>query len=168
MTTSKANTNTIDRDQETDRIREQAVLDATELAARVSAGHRLTAAEALAVVGTPDEATLALIAAAGTLRRKHFGNTVKVNYLVNLKSGLCPEDCTYCSQRLGSKAEILKYTWLKSEEAVRQAGLGVAGEHRASAWSPQARAPQTGTWTGWPQWSSSSRTSTHRLKFAPA
>jgi biotin synthase len=127
MTTSKANTNTIDRDQETDRIGGQGVLDATELAARVSAGHRLTAAEALAVLGTLDEATFALIAAAGTLRRKHFGNTVKVNYLVNLKSGLCPEDCTYCSQRLGSKAEILKYTWLKPEEAVRQAGLGVAG-----------------------------------------
>ncbi|MFL4475406.1 biotin synthase BioB [Paeniglutamicibacter sp. MACA_103] len=98
-----------------------------ELAARVSAGHRITAAEAMSILDTPDEMTLELVAAAGTLRRKHFGNTVKVNYLVNLKSGLCPEDCTYCSQRLGSKAEILKYTWLKPDEAVHQAGLGIAG-----------------------------------------
>jgi biotin synthase len=97
------------------------------LAARVAAGHRLTAAEALAILDTPDAQTLELVAAAGTLRRAHFANTVKVNYLVNLKSGLCPEDCTYCSQRLGSKAEILKYTWLKPDEAVRQAGLGIAG-----------------------------------------
>jgi biotin synthase len=97
------------------------------LAARVAAGHRLTAAEALAILDTPDAQTLELVAAAGTLRRAHFANTVKVNYLVNLKSGLCPEDCTYCSQRLGSKAEILKYTWLKPDEAVHQAGLGIAG-----------------------------------------
>jgi biotin synthase len=103
------------------------ILDAAGLAARIDAGHRLTADEALAVLQTPDQDTLGLVAAAGTLRRRHFGNTVKVNYLVNLKSGLCPEDCTYCSQRLGSKAEILKYTWLKPEEAVHQAGLGIAG-----------------------------------------
>lgn len=104
-----------------------AALDADQLAARIAAGHRLTEAEALAVLATPDFATLPLVGAAGTLRRKHFGNTVKVNYLVNLKSGLCPEDCTYCSQRLGSKAEILKYTWLKPDEAVAQAGYGIAG-----------------------------------------
>lgn len=104
-----------------------AALDADQLATRIAAGHRLTEAEALAVLATPDFATLPLVGAAGTLRRKHFGNTVKVNYLVNLKSGLCPEDCTYCSQRLGSKAEILKYTWLKPDEAVAQAGYGIAG-----------------------------------------
>ena len=40
---------------------------------------------------------------------------------------MCPENCTYCSQRLGTEAEILRYTWLKPEEAVRQAGLGIAG-----------------------------------------
>ena len=49
------------------------------------------------------------------------GNTVKVNYLVNLKSGLCPEDCFYCSQRLNSTAGILRYTWLNTEEAVTAA-----------------------------------------------
>jgi biotin synthase len=52
---------------------------------------------------------------------------VKLNYLVNLKSGLCPEDCSYCSQRLGSKAEILKYTWLKPDEAASAAAAGLKG-----------------------------------------
>lgn len=46
---------------------------------------------------------------------------------MNLKSGLCPEDCSYCSQRLGSKAGILKYTWLKPDEATQAAAAGVAG-----------------------------------------
>ena len=102
-------------------------VDPFALASRISSGHRLTVAEAHLIISTSDEQTLTLVSAAGRLRRKHFANTVKVNYLVNLKSGLCPEDCTYCSQRLGSKAEILKYSWLKPEEAVRQAGLGIAG-----------------------------------------
>ncbi|MDN5861206.1 MAG: biotin synthase BioB [Pseudonocardia sp.] len=87
----------------------------------------LDRSEARTVLQAPDDEVLGLIAAAARLRRAHFGNAVKVNYLVNLKSGLCPEDCSYCSQRLGSKAQVLKYTWLSEEETVRQAGAGIAG-----------------------------------------
>jgi biotin synthase len=83
--------------------------------------------EALAVLATSDDELLDVVAAAGKVRRQWFGRRVKLNYLVNLKSGLCPEDCSYCSQRLGSKADILKYTWLKPEEAAAAAGAGVAG-----------------------------------------
>nr|WP_232668559.1 biotin synthase BioB [Pseudonocardia sp. TRM90224] len=79
------------------------------------------------VLNSPDDEVLGLVAAAGRLRRAHFGNRVKVNYLVNLKSGLCPEDCGYCSQRLGSATPILKYSWLSAEETVRQASAGVEG-----------------------------------------
>ncbi|MBZ4321933.1 biotin synthase BioB [Streptomyces huiliensis] len=83
--------------------------------------------EALAVLATSDDELLDVVAGAGRVRRKWFGRRVKLNYLVNLKSGLCPEDCSYCSQRLGSKAEILKYTWLKPEDASKAAAAGVAG-----------------------------------------
>ncbi|MEW2516937.1 biotin synthase BioB [Actinacidiphila alni] len=83
--------------------------------------------EALAVLATSDDDLLDVVAAAGRVRRQWFGRRVKLNYLVNLKSGLCPEDCSYCSQRLGSKAEILKYTWLKPDEAAAAARAGVAG-----------------------------------------
>ncbi|WP_344383034.1 biotin synthase BioB, partial [Streptomyces thermolineatus] len=83
--------------------------------------------EALAVLATADDDLLDVVAAAGRVRRQWFGRRVKLNYLVNLKSGLCPEDCSYCSQRLGSKAEILKYTWLKPEQAAEAARAGVAG-----------------------------------------
>ncbi|MEV7511395.1 biotin synthase BioB [Streptomyces sp. NPDC090085] len=86
-----------------------------------------TREEALAVLATSDDELLDVVAAAGKVRRQWFGRRVKLNYLVNLKSGLCPEDCSYCSQRLGSKAEILKYTWLKPEEASAAAAAGVAG-----------------------------------------
>ncbi|MET7369193.1 biotin synthase BioB [Streptomyces sp. NPDC005566] len=86
-----------------------------------------TREEALAVLATSDDELLDVVAAAGKVRRQWFGRRVKLNYLVNLKSGLCPEDCSYCSQRLGSKAEILKYTWLKPDEATKAAAAGVAG-----------------------------------------
>ncbi|MFJ3881092.1 biotin synthase BioB [Streptomyces sp. NPDC090077] len=86
-----------------------------------------TREEALAVLATSDDELLDVVAAAGKVRRQWFGRRVKLNYLVNLKSGLCPEDCSYCSQRLGSKAEILKYTWLKPDEASAAAAAGVAG-----------------------------------------
>ncbi|MFI0980350.1 biotin synthase BioB [Streptomyces sp. NPDC021093] len=86
-----------------------------------------TREEALAVLATTDDELLDVVAAAGKVRRRWFGRRVKLNYLVNLKSGLCPEDCSYCSQRLGSKAEILKYTWLKADEASQAAAAGVAG-----------------------------------------
>jgi biotin synthase len=83
--------------------------------------------EALAVLATSDDDLLEVVAAAGRVRRQWFGRRVKLNYLVNLKSGLCPEDCSYCSQRLGSQAGILKYTWLKPDEAAAAASAGVAG-----------------------------------------
>ncbi|KNB53886.1 biotin synthase BioB [Streptomyces caatingaensis] len=86
-----------------------------------------TREEALAVLATSDDDLLDVVAAAGKVRRRWFGRRVKLNYLVNLKSGLCPEDCSYCSQRLGSDTGILKYTWLKPEDASRAAAAGVAG-----------------------------------------
>ncbi|MBZ6085730.1 biotin synthase BioB [Streptomyces olivaceus] len=86
-----------------------------------------TREEALAVLASSDEDLLDVVAAAGKVRRHWFGRRVKLNYLVNLKSGLCPEDCSYCSQRLGSKAEILKYTWLRPGQATAAAAAGVAG-----------------------------------------
>lgn len=97
------------------------------LADRILDGGSATEADALAVLRADDVELMDVVAAAGRLRREHFGNTVKVNYLVNLKSGLCPENCNYCSQALGSQAPILKYSWLSKDETLKQAGAGLAG-----------------------------------------
>ncbi len=105
-----------------------AVTDALErLLAAADAGEEPAAADLEAVLASTDAELMDVVAAAARLRFRHFGNRIKLNYLVNLKSGLCPEDCNYCSQRLGSKAEVLKYTWLAPEEAAAQAAAGVAG-----------------------------------------
>ncbi len=99
----------------------------TTIADRACSGSPATPDEALAILQSSDDDLLDVVAAAARVRRQHFGDAVKVNYLVNLKSGLCPEDCGYCSQRLGSESEILKYSWLPGDEARRQAEFGLAG-----------------------------------------
>src|SRR6201990_3711251 len=83
--------------------------------------------EALAVLASGDDELLDVVAAAFRVRRHFFGRRVKLNYLVNIKSGLCPEDCFYCSQRVGSGADVLKYTWLKTDEVDASAGGGGGG-----------------------------------------
>ncbi|WP_121162874.1 biotin synthase BioB [Micromonospora pisi] len=101
------------------------------LAERVLAGGRATRDEARAVLGTSDDDLLDVVAAAARVRRRYFGNRVKLNYLVNLKSGRCPEDCGYCSQRLGAESGALSYTWLSPEQAADAASAGVtAGAKR--------------------------------------
>lgn len=86
-----------------------------------------TREEALAVLRTDDADLLEVVAGAYRVRREFFGRRVKLNYLVNIKSGLCPEDCTYCSQRMGSEAEILKYSLAKPGAVLTMAKAGVDG-----------------------------------------
>jgi biotin synthase len=61
-----------------------------------------TREQALVVLASNDDDLLDVVAAGGRVRRHFFGNRVKLNLSINMKSGLCPEDCSYCSQRRGS------------------------------------------------------------------
>ncbi len=89
-----------------------------ELAARILENEPLTREQGLAVLETPDHDLLRLLNAAYDVRRFYFGNTVQLYYLMNVKSGLCPEDCNYCSQSKLSTAAIPKYQMLSTEELV--------------------------------------------------
>jgi biotin synthase len=101
----------------------------------------LTREEALKVLTSTDDELMDVVAAAFAVRRHFFGRRVKLNYLVNIKSGLCPEDCFYCSQRVGSSAEVLKYTWLKKDEVLANAAAGVAGGARRVCMVASGRGP---------------------------
>ncbi len=70
----------------------------TALADRVLAGGAVTRDEARAILHAPTEQTLALLDAAFTLRRAHWGLRVSLHVLDNAKQGACPEDCGFCSQ----------------------------------------------------------------------
>ena len=102
---------------------ELSLVDWANLAERVLAGHSVTRDEALAMLRAPDEELLEILAAAYTLRRRWFGNTVQLYFLMNAKSGLCPEDCHYCSQSKISTAEISRYNLLSREKLLDGARL---------------------------------------------
>jgi biotin synthase len=89
-----------------------------ELASAVVGGRHLTRAEALAVLACPDDDLLDLLAAAYRVRRRYFGNRVQLYFLMNAKSGLCPEDCHYCSQSKISTADIPRYNLLSRERLI--------------------------------------------------
>jgi biotin synthase len=74
-------------------------------------------AEALWILDGEDVALLPLLDAAYRPRERHFGRRVMVHVLNNVQSGLCPEDCGYCSQSRDSLAPIRRYA-LKSEQEI--------------------------------------------------
>ncbi|KAA9162578.1 biotin synthase BioB [Amycolatopsis acidicola] len=113
------------------------------LADAILDGRPASPEDALKVLRADDAELMSVVAAAGRLRRAHFGNTVKVNYLVNLKSGLCQENCHYCSQALGSDAAILKYSWLSKDETLKQAGAGLSGGASRVCLVASGRGPST-------------------------
>ncbi len=92
-----------------------------QLADQVLEGHILSDAEALSILNSPDEDLLPLLHAAYKIRKKYYGNKVKLNMIMNTKSGLCPENCGYCAQSIVSKAPIEKYSMMKREEIVEGA-----------------------------------------------
>ncbi|MFA5976447.1 MAG: biotin synthase BioB [Elusimicrobiota bacterium] len=92
------------------------------LAEKSLAGTALLRPEAHAVLDAGPDQIPALVAAAYRVRRRFFGNRVRLNYLLNTKSGLCSEDCHYCSQSKQSQAPIQKYPWLSVEEVLHKAG----------------------------------------------
>ena len=79
-------------------------------------GDALTREEALTILRLPDEEVPALLQAAFEVRKVHFGKRVKVCVLQNARSGLCPEDCHYCSQSSLSTATIDKYPLMAKEQ----------------------------------------------------
>ncbi|HZR48623.1 MAG TPA: biotin synthase BioB [Streptosporangiaceae bacterium] len=112
-----------------------------DLAEKALTGAEPTRDEALAVLRSGDDEIMDVVAAAFRVRLRYFGRRVKLNYLVNIKSGLCPEDCFYCSQRAGSAADVLKYTWLKPDEVLAAAEAGVAGGARRVCLVASGRGP---------------------------
>src|SRR5580765_3737678 len=91
------------------------------LAARALTGDVLSRDEALSVLRAPDEELLAQLAAAYRVRRHYWGNRVRLHFLLNAQSGLCAEDCGYCSQSSVSTAEIEKYPLLAVERILEAA-----------------------------------------------
>ncbi|MFD3447854.1 biotin synthase BioB [Microbacteriaceae bacterium 4G12] len=95
--------------------------DWKQVANEIINGRDMTKEEALAILQTADEDILDVMNAAYMIRSHYYGKKVKLNMIINTKSGLCPEDCGYCSQSIVSEAPIDKYAWLTQEKIVQGA-----------------------------------------------
>jgi biotin synthase len=106
--------------------------DWRDLADKVISGYDITREEALAILMVKDRELLTLLDAAYRIRYHYYGNRVKLNMIVNAKSGFCPEDCAYCSQSVVSEAPVAKYPLLSRETLV--AGAAEAKARKAGTY----------------------------------
>ncbi|MBI3836522.1 MAG: biotin synthase BioB [Planctomycetia bacterium] len=131
----------IDRSQKSEIRALSSLPDWQSLATRILAGHQLTSEEALAVLHSPDEQLLDLLSAAYRVRRQYFGNRVQLYFLMNAKSGLCPEDCGYCSQSKVSEAEIPRYNLLNADKLLDGARMAAQRQAKTYCIVISARGP---------------------------
>lgn len=102
------------------------------LAEQVLCGHVLNQDEALSILDSPDDELLDLLAASFRIRRRFFGRTVQLYFLMNAKSGLCPEDCSYCSQSKVAASDIPRYNLLTRDKLLD--GARVAHERNSKTY----------------------------------
>jgi len=93
------------------------------IADRVLQGHSITRDEAEAMLHASDLDVPAMLAAGFRIRHRYFGRTVQLYFLMNAKSGLCPEDCHYCSQSKVSEAPVPKYNILQRDKLFEAAKI---------------------------------------------
>ena len=84
-------------------------MDWKSISARVSDGGKITPKEALSLLESPNSELLDILQASYQLRYKHFGNKVSLHLLRNVKSGVCPEDCSFCSQSTKAINDVERY-----------------------------------------------------------
>ncbi len=70
---------------------------------------------------------------ANALREAHFGPRVSLCVIINAKSGLCSEDCAFCSQSVRARTEVPAYPLLPREQLLEAAQA--AAEAGASRFS---------------------------------
>src|SRR3954462_15445870 len=96
------------------------------LADTALSGELISRDDALAVLDAHDDEILDQLAAAYRVRSHYWGNRVRLHFLLNAQSGLCSEDCNYCSQSKISAAEIEKYPLLARERILDAAARAAA------------------------------------------
>lgn len=101
-------------------------MDWSRLAEQALAGRPVTAEEALAILRSPDDELLPVLHAAYRLRARYHGREVRIHVLRNAKSGLCPEDCAFCSQSVLHRSGVRRYPLQSVEELVAGAREAVA------------------------------------------
>jgi biotin synthase len=112
-----------------------------QLAAQVLDGVDVSFEQAEEILASTNDELLDLVAAAFRLRQRYFAKTVQLYFLVNAKSGLCPEDCGYCSQSKISSAPIEKYRMLSADQLLDGARVAAQRQSKTYCIVISGRAP---------------------------
>jgi biotin synthase len=112
-----------------------------EMADAVLHGESINRDDALRILNADDSEVLSILDAAYRVRRQYFGRSVQLYYLKNAKSGLCPEDCSYCSQSKVSDAPVEKYAMLNAERLLEGARLAAESKARTYCIVASGRGP---------------------------
>ncbi len=112
-----------------------------QLADAVLSGQEISRQDAESILDAPDIDVLAILAAGFRIRHKHFGRSVQLYFLMNAKSGLCPEDCHYCSQSKISTAPVPKYSILDRRRLMEAAKIASASGAKTYCLVISARGP---------------------------
>ena len=116
----------------------------TRLAERIIAGERLNRDQAIALTEIQgQENILLLCAAADQVRRACCGDTVDLCSIVNIKSGNCSENCSFCAQSAHHPGQDSPIYGLKPRsEILAQAKAAAAAGARRFCLVSQGRGPK--------------------------
>lgn len=116
-------------------------MDWKTLSSRVLTGEVATEAEALAILESPDDELLEVLQGAYRIRKKYFKNSVSLHLLRNVKSGKCPEDCSFCSQSTSAINDVERYDFQTVQSIVDGAQAAVDRQAKRYCVVSSTRAP---------------------------
>ncbi len=88
------------------------------LAETVLGGETITREQAMGILTAADTELLAILDAAFQVRLHYCGRAVRVHILQNAKSGMCRENCAFCSQAIGAYSGVERYRMQTVDELV--------------------------------------------------
>ncbi len=85
------------------------------------AGIGLNAEEAREFAQLPEEQLTEILSVTERIRRKFKGDEVDLCAITSAKTGLCAEDCSFCSQSVNYATDIRSHTMLEADEIIENA-----------------------------------------------
>jgi len=88
---------------------------------KIIGGNPITKDEAIKVSLIGRAGIFRLFESANRIRERFRGDSVDLCAIVNAKSGICPEDCSYCAQSAVSRAGMSVYPLIKKDVVLERA-----------------------------------------------
>ncbi len=84
-------------------------------------GEGLSYEEGCRLINLPDNHIFDIISSADRVRRFFKGNEINLCSIINAKSGLCPEDCAFCSQSVHYETDVKTHPMVEHQKIVEAA-----------------------------------------------